>query len=537
MNQQDEVLAWQEKIAKLPSLLDVFLKTNCVDRSRLAVADSTGLHLSRRRLILSLLCVTPLLKRKLHDFPNVGVCLPSSVAGVLGNLLIWACGKTVVPLNYTASVQNVCEAVDQAQIKQVLTSRRFIKKLTERGFKLEQALSSVELIYLEDLKKQVSKLKLLWRVPASRLLPHRFLRRLFKANKKQPAVILFSSGSEGKPKGIVLSHDNLIGNALQAAEALQARTSDVMVSSLPTFHVFGLTATFLLPMLAGIPMVCHSDPRDSVAIGHLVHQWKGSILCATSTFLRLYGRSKMLKPELLSSLRLVLAGAEKLQPETRRQFEEKFGKKIYEGYGASELSPVCAVNQPNEGACVHEKTGTVGKAIPGCAIRIVDPETNHFLKPREAGMIVVAGVNVMQGYLNQPEKTEEVLFKADGLQWYRTGDKGQIDEEGFLTILDRYSRFAKLGGEMVSLAAVETQVAQVLKRTDVDIHALAQADERKGEQVVLLFSGDITEHEIRSLIMGSAIHNLYKPYRYQAVREIPKLASGKTDFSAAKQLL
>lgn len=534
---QAEVLALQNQITGLPSITALCLRQLCKKRSRLVAADSSGVHFSRQRTLLSLLCIVPLLKKQLARVPNVGLCLPSSAAAVIASLAIWMRGKTLVPLNYTASVENIKAAIDAADVQQIVSSRRFLKRLKERGINLEDAFADSEVIYLEDMKRQSKNWKLPFRLTMSWLAPGLFFKWIFNTDKTQPAVVLFSTGSEGKPKGIVLSQDNVIGNAKQAADAMQAKNNDVMVATLPVFHVFGLTATTLLPLIEGIPMVCHPDPRDGVAIGHLVHQWKGTILCGTSTFFRLYVRSKMLKPELFSSLRLVVAGAEKLLPQVRHSFKEKFGHEIYEGYGASELSPVCAVNRPNWGEHVRFKSGTVGQSLLGCWIRVIDPETHQPLPTEKAGMIAVAGVNVMQGYLNDPVKTAEVVFEADGLRWYKTGDKGVLDKAGFLTILDRYSRFAKLAGEMVSLAAIESQVRQIISRADIEILAIALPDIAKGEKVVLLYSGNIEESDLRSTVNRSAMHNLYKPNSYRQVNEIPKFASGKTDFAAAKQLL
>jgi acyl-[acyl-carrier-protein]-phospholipid O-acyltransferase/long-chain-fatty-acid--[acyl-carrier-protein] ligase len=306
------------------------------------------------------------------------------------------------------------------------------------------------------------------------------------------AAILFSSGSEGTPKGVELTHRNIIANVRQISDVLNTERDDLMLSNLPLFHAFGLTATTCLPLLEGIPMVCHPDPTDALGSAKAIARWRATVLCSTSTFLRLYVRNRKVHPIMLESLRIVVAGAERLSPDVREAFALKFNKTIYEGYGATETTPVASVNVPdaietdNWKIQTGSKPGTVGMPLPGTSFRIVDPVTLETLPTGEDGLILIGGVQVMKGYLNDPERTADAVVELDGQRWYKTGDKGHQDADGFLTIVDRYSRFAKLGGEMVSLGAVEQQVRDVLKAPELELCAVNLPDAKKGERIVLL---------------------------------------------------
>jgi acyl-[acyl-carrier-protein]-phospholipid O-acyltransferase / long-chain-fatty-acid--[acyl-carrier-protein] ligase len=400
------------------------------------------------------------------------------------------------------------------------------------------------LLFLEDIKAALPKLSLLWCYLQVKFLPVRMLLSLYvkSVDKHSPAAILFSSGSEGQPKGVVLTHTNIMANIKQSAAILNAGDEDVMLNSLPVFHSFGMTVTTFLPLLEGIPMVCQPDPTDAKAVGQLVAQYKVTIMFATSTFLRIYTRNRKLHPLMFESLRLVIAGAERLAPEVREAFWQKFGKTVYEGYGTTETSPVTNCNIPDvllsyDGQVqIGNKPGSVGLPIPGTHVRIVDPTSLEQLAQGEAGLILIAGPQVMPGYLNAPDKTQAALVEKDGLRWYKTGDKGTLDEDGFLIILDRYSRFAKIGGEMISLGALEAEINRIIANPDIDILAVAVADVSKGEKIVLLVAGaediDSLKNRIRS---SSGLNPLMQPSIWLSVEHIPRLGSGKADFSAAKK--
>jgi acyl-[acyl-carrier-protein]-phospholipid O-acyltransferase / long-chain-fatty-acid--[acyl-carrier-protein] ligase len=271
-----------------------------------------------------------------------------------------------------------------------------------------------------------------------------------------------------------------------------------------------------------------------------------TVLCSTSTFLRLYVRNRKVHPIMLESLRVVVAGAERLSPDVRDAFALKFNKPIYEGYGATETTPVASVNVPdaietdNWKIQTGSKPGTVGMPLPGTCFRIVDPVTLESLPTGEDGLILIGGVQVMKGYLNDPERTADAVVELDGQRWYKTGDKGHQDADGFLTIVDRYSRFAKLGGEMVSLGAVEQQVRDLLQAPDLELCAVNLPDEKKGERIVLLHEAgpnrEYDSDEIRARLIAAGSNPLMIPTELHPVDAVPKLGSGKTDFGAAKRL-
>jgi acyl-[acyl-carrier-protein]-phospholipid O-acyltransferase/long-chain-fatty-acid--[acyl-carrier-protein] ligase len=353
---------------------------------------------------------------------------------------------------------------------------------------------------------------------------------------------LFSSGSEGAPKGVELTHRNILANVRQIADVLNTETDDLMLSNLPLFHAFGLTATTALPLLEGIPMVCHPDPTDALGNAKAIARHKATVLCSTSTFLRLYVRHRRVHPLMLDSLRLVVAGAERLSPAVRDAFAVKFGKRIYEGYGATETTPVASVNVPdaielgNWKVQTGSKPGTVGMPLPGTSFRVVDPSTLAPLPSGEDGLILIGGVQVMKGYLNDAARTAEAVVELEGQRWYKTGDKGHLDADGFLTIVDRYSRFAKLGGEMISLGAVEAAVRDALGEPDLDLCAVNLPDPNKGERIVLLLGQGQDPDTVRGRLIGAGVNPLLLPSAILLVDNVPQLGSGKTDFGAAKRL-
>ncbi|MES9905394.1 MAG: acyl-[ACP]--phospholipid O-acyltransferase [Sedimenticola sp.] len=509
----------------------------------LCLADAKGgSTLSGYKVLTAVLTLSRLISRRSPE-QNIGLLLPTSSAGVITNLACLLLGRTVVNLNYTANLQALQSAVNKAEIKSIYTSRRFIQKLTQRGVELDPLLEQVRVYYLEELKDETGTFGKLTLLAASVLLPARLLYALFgrAIDIEQPAAILFSSGSEGEPKGVVLSHRNIMANIRQVSDVLDTRDQDCIMATLPLFHAFGLTVTGLMPMLEGIPAICHPDPTDTVAIAKAIGKYQASIFCGTSTFLRLFNRNRRVHPLMLESLRVVVAGAERLSPEVRDAFKLKFNREIYEGYGTTETTPVASVNIPDRidprdwKVQQGNRQGTVGMPLPGGSFRVVDPETMEMLPTGEDGLILFGGAQVMLGYLNDPKKTAEVIVKLDGKRWYKTGDKGHLDRDGFLSIVDRYSRFAKIGGEMISLGAIEGAIGKLLPE-DVEILTTALPDGKKGEKVALLVAGAITLDEIKGLMAEFGLSPLMRPAELIPVEAIPKLGSGKNDFSRARQI-
>ena len=534
-----ETKSWFDYIDKHPPLISLWLKQAKIGKKSLAVADSTGSELSHHRLLTAVLSFSKHFHSLLEKEPIIGICLPASVGATITTLSLLSLNKTIVNLNYTANKNALLSALTQSKIQTVITSYRFIDQLKKNGFDIIAVFDNIKLIYLEDVKQTLSKTHMLKHLLMAKFLPATLISRYLHIQKNQladPLFIIFSSGSEGSPKGVKLSHQNILGNIKQATSLLMEVEQDgTLMSTLPIFHGFGLTATLLMPLVEGIPFVSHPDPRDAVAIGHLVNQHKATILFGTSTFFRLYAKSRGLKPHMFESLRLIITGAERLLPEVRTLFECKFNKPICEGYGTTELSPAASSNIPHKPHDIPNKLGTVGHPLPGCEVRIVDNDTLEDLACGEPGHILIGGVNVMQGYLNNPTKTNDVLVKLDGISWYKTGDKGHIDSDGFLSILGRYSRFAKLGGEMISLYAIERLIRDIIQDEEILLLTTAITDTRKGEAIVLLLSGPIEVDEIKQLIMKSEMSNLMKPQHYLKMDQLPILGSGKRDFASAKK--
>ena len=535
--------AWDQHTRTLDPIPLAWLRTAKRRGMELCLADVKGeTSLSGYKLITAVLAFSRLIARRSPQ-RNLGLLLPTTSAGVITNLAGLLQGKTLVNLNYTASLTALQSAIKKAEIRTLYTSSRFIKKLEQRGVDLSELLQQVDVIYLEALKEEITPLSKLALLSASVLLPARLLYVLFgnAIDLEQPAAILFSSGSEGEPKGVVLSHRNIMANIRQVSDVLDTRREDVVMATLPLFHAFGLTVTCLMPQVEGIPAICHPDPTDALNVAKGIARYQATVFCGTSTFLRLFIRNRKIHPLMLESLRVVVAGAERLSPEVRDAFKLKFNKDIYEGYGTTETTPVASVNIPDRidprdwRVQQGSKAGTVGMPLPGGSFRIVDPETLEALPVGEDGLILFGGTQVMLGYLKDREKTAEVIVDLEGKRWYRTGDKGHLDEDGFLTIVDRYSRFAKIGGEMISLGAIEGAIGRLLPE-QTEVLTTAIPDGKKGEKVVLLFAGEIQQDELKMLIDQSELNPLMRPAELIQVESIPKLGSGKSDFNRAKQI-
>ncbi|MCP3662005.1 MAG: acyl-[ACP]--phospholipid O-acyltransferase [Gammaproteobacteria bacterium] len=535
--------AWERYTDRLDPIPLAWIRTVKRQGGNLCVADARGgSELSGYKTLTAAILFSRLIGRRSRE-QNIGLLLPTSSAGIITNMAVLLLGKRVVNLNYTASLQSLEAAVSKAEIETIYTSRRFIKKLSQRGVLLDSLLAKCNPVYLEDLKDEIAapgKLAILAMVT---LLPASLLYLIFgkRTQVGETAAILFSSGSEGEPKGVMLSHQNIMGNIKQISDVLDTRRDDAVMASLPLFHAFGLTVTGFLPLVEGVPAICHPDPTDVLTIAKAIARNRVTVMCGTSTFLRLYVRNRRIHPLMLESLRVVVAGAERLNPEIRDAFQSKFNKMIYEGYGTTETTPVASVNIPDRldtrewRVQAGSRDGTVGLPLPGSSFRVVDPVSLDELPAGDDGLILAGGTQVMLGYLKDPEKTAGVIVELDGKRWYKTGDKGHLDNDGFLTIVDRYSRFAKIGGEMISLGAVEHAVAQVMPE-GVEVMATSLPDSKKGEQVVLLYAGEIEEQAVKRAISEAQLNPLMIPARLVGVDAIPKLGSGKSDFQQAKQL-
>ena len=553
--------AWEHQCQNSPTIPAAFIESCKRGGGDIAIIDTQTGSMSYRKLLT--LCVMlsqdmkelsykPLPKRTNScSLPNdcIGIMLPASLASVLCNFSSMMAGKIVVNLNFTAGLNAIKSAIDSANISHIYTSKKFLEKLKDKGIEID--FSGVTLHFMEDIVAQIRKQKVAFILNISfiTLAPTWLLKLLFAKESKIESVcaILFSSGSEGVPKGVMLSHLNIMSNIAQIADVIHARNDETMLSSLPPFHAFGLTVTTLMPLIENMLVISHADPTDALGIARAIAQNNVTIMCATSTLLGIYARNPKIDRVMFDSIRLTVAGAEKLKKEVREAYTMKFNKPIYEGYGATETTPVASVNLPDEFDVtfwqIHRanKEGSVGMPLPGTAIRIVDYDTLEELPLGEHGLILIGGHQIMVGYLNDEEKTNEVIIDLHGIRWYKSGDKGYLDSDGFLHITDRYSRFAKIGGEMISLSSVEEEIAKVFKHkeisSEVKFCAVALEDSKKGEKVVLLIESP-QEHCAIAIdsIKKSDIIPLKKPSEYFIVDKIPILGSGKVDLKSTKEL-
>jgi acyl-[acyl-carrier-protein]-phospholipid O-acyltransferase/long-chain-fatty-acid--[acyl-carrier-protein] ligase len=466
----------------------------------------------------------------------VGLWLPPSAGGALANIAIALLDKASVNLNYTASPEGVQSAVRQCGIRHIITAKRFAHKV-----KLEPP-EGVEVLYLEEISQKITSGQKLRAFLSILLLPGVILERwvlgLGKHKPQDLATVIFSSGSTGEPKGVMLSSRNIGANAESMIQAIDPRARDRVLGILPFFHSFGYTVTLWVVLTVGASVIYFADPRQAKEIGELCRNLKATIFLTTPTFLRFCLRR--CEPGDFSTLRILMCGAEKLPPALAQEFKEKFGVLPLEGYGCTELSPAAVVNVPDQERDgfrqVGNRPGTIGQPIPGVAARIVDPET---LTPRPAGqegLLLIYGANVMEGYLGKPELTAEVI--RDG--WYVTGDIARMDEDGFITITDRLSRFSKVGGEMVPHQKVEDELHNILGTNERTCVVTAVPDESKGERLIVLHLelNGLDAHMLWAELNTRGLPNLFIPKErdFFQISEMPMLGSGKLDLKRVKEM-
>jgi len=490
--------------------------------------------LSRSKLLGAAIALSDYLRKEFPD-ERIAIVLPASKGSMVANLAVTLADKVPVDLNFTmgrAANESCCK---RASLRVAISATQFMERLKdfpwpERVLKLDELMPRM-------------KHQIFFRWMMSILLPARLLLRLLKIPKEgghKEAVLLFTSGSTGEPKGAVISHRNVVGNVSQFRQLLDATKDDAILASLPFFHTFGSTVTLWYPIIEGVRIVTYPNPLEATKNAALIERYKLTLLLATPTFLRGYLRK--VEPDKLRSLRLVITGAEKLPLELAKNFEERFKQSVFEGYGLTETSPVVSVNlpepqptKPGEQVQPSSRLGSVGKMAPGIAAEIRHPETGAKLSLHESGMLWLRGVNIFEGYLHDPERTGDVL--QDG--WLNTGDLGRFDEDGFLYIEGRLSRFSKIGGEMVPHETIEDKIVDSLDLSGRDERTVAIVgvqDEAKGEALVLLSAVDIDLAELRSKLHDAGVPNLWIPKQVQRVESIPVLASGKLDLKKCNEL-
>ena len=454
------------------------------------------------------------LKKGTKRGESVGVMLPTGAGAVIGFFALTAYGRVPAMLNFTAGSRNLKAAIRAARVKRLITAHKFVE-LGGLEDLVSELSKSVEIIYLEDVREKLSigdKLSAI----AGPVLPTFVGAAL---SHRQPGVILFTSGTEGEPKGVVLSHENIMANIEQVrAHIGLSQDTDIVFNPLPTFHCFGLTVGALLPLIAGLKVVFHPSPLQPREIVRRIRESGATILLATDTFISQYARTGADGD--MDSIRLAVCGAERVKDETRDYVRRKFNIEILEGYGATEASPVVAANQWE-----NNRPGTVGPLMAGMSSRLVPVEGMP-----EGGRLHIRGPNIMMGYL-RPSNPGAIEKLIDG--WHDTGDIVDIDADGFIRILGRVKRFAKIGGEMVSLAVVENCAAAVWP--DHMHAAVTLPDPRKGEQVVLLSEApEASRGPILAWAQNHGVPEISVPRRVFKVAQIPVLGTGKVDYGAVR---
>jgi acyl-[acyl-carrier-protein]-phospholipid O-acyltransferase/long-chain-fatty-acid--[acyl-carrier-protein] ligase len=480
---------------------------------KLAVEDPVTGRLSYGKLLTASAVLGAKFCKLFPEQPVLGLLLPNANGACAALLGVMSAGKVPAMINFTAGPANILSACRAAQLKTILTSRAFVAQ-AKLGPVIEEIGKFVEIVWLDDLRETVS----LWDKLAG--LRHRSNPRVTRT-PEDPAVILFTSGSEGTPKGVVLTHRNILANVAQAASRIDFSSNDKVFNVLPIFHSFGLTAGTILPLVSGVPIYLYPSPLHYRLIPELVYQTNATIIFGTDTFLSGYARTA--HPYDFRSVRYCFAGAEPVKPATRATYLEKFGVRILEGYGVTEAAPVIAINTP-----MYSKPGSVGKLMPGMEYRL-DPVPGVDI----GGRLFIRGPNIMAGYL-RAENPGVVERPEDG--WHDTGDIVVVDPDGFVSIRGRAKRFAKIGGEMVSLAAVEALAGELWPGS---LSAAATVpDERKGERLILVTSAEgATRADFLAFAKLHGAMDMMVPAEVRVVPEVPVLGSGKVDFVGVTTLV
>ncbi len=544
---EQSAAAFNEQQALSGSLTEQLVRSMRRHPDTPIIDGMTGKSLSFARALGVALLVARRLKRDYPGDKRIGLLLPPSAGAVIATLACLIAGITPVMLNYASSHSAFTGAVRRAELRRFITARAFREKLPQLPWPDDS-----QLIYIEKLIASLSKAALIGSILMARSAPAGLLSLASGAGRRRDrdeAVILFTSGSSGEPKGVVLTHRMLLANVAQSAARLDLHDARFL-SSLPLFHSFGLTVTMLLPLLMGRPMCTHPNPTEARSLCELVRRHRLTLICATPTFARAMLRRA--RDDSFASVKQFIVGAEKLRPELAAEYRERFGVELLEGYGLTEASPVCSVNLPDEPLrenCPYyipgRVAGSVGAPLPGIAVRLTAPDDDNRLLPlTEQGMIWLKGANIFDGYLGLPELNAAIL--RDG--WYKTGDLGRLDLNGFITLDGRLARFSKIGGEMVPHEGVEQALARLLKLSADDGIRLAVtgvADAQKGEVLALLST--LPEHrlhseearllaELRDGLSSLNIPNLWAPKHIIPVEEIPLLPTGKLDLRACRLL-
>ncbi|HTV59822.1 MAG TPA: acyl-[ACP]--phospholipid O-acyltransferase [Verrucomicrobiae bacterium] len=530
--QQLQSDAFQYRRKRLRTLGQSLIRTAHRSPWRFAMGDARRPRMKWGAALLSSIFLARRLRKVWAGQEMVGILLPPSVPGSLVNFAAVLCGKVPVNLNYTASDEVLASCGEQCKLETVITTKALLEKIPlqvpGKTVLIEEAAAAPRF------SERIAALAI-W------FLPRRAIERLLTGGKRKTlddlAAIIFSSGSTGDPKGVMLTHYNISANVDQMGQTFMLNHHDVLLGVLPFFHSFGFTVTLWLPAVLGVGVAYHPSPIDLSAIAAIVRDYRVTFLLSTPTFLQQYIRR--VAPEDFGSLQFVVVGAEKLTESVAIAFEDRFGIKPLEGYGCTECSPVVAVNTRDYRAPgfrqVGAKRGRIGHPLPGVSVRIIDPETCERRAVNTEGLMLVRGPNVMRGYLGKPEKTAEVL--RDG--WYVTGDIAMEDEDGFLTITDRLTRFSKVGGEMVPHIKVEEKLQDLMGEAERKFVVTGVPDAKKGERLIVLHTLKPEElAKVLERLPEAGLPNLWTPRANQFfhVDDMPYLGTGKLDLRKVHQL-
>ena len=484
-------------------------------KSKIIVTDGDGKTFTYADILRAAFALSAPLKKAARPNEAVGVLLPTGVGAVITLFSLHAAGCIPAMLNFSAGLKNLSAAAKTAPLKTIITARKFVEIGGLAGL-VDGLSKDVNIIYLEDLKTEMG-LGGKIRAAMGPIFPRLFAPR---PAPEDPAIILFTSGTEGNPKGVVLSHSNILANVEQIEEHVRLEDTDIFFNPLPTFHCYGLTAGTLWPILSGNHVVLHPSPLQTKTIAKRIFKTRSTVLFATDTFLQQYMRAS--SKDGLTSLRIAVCGAERVREETRKTAAEKFSFEVLEGYGVTECAPVLAANQPGD-----IRAGTIGKMLPGIESRL-DPIEGL----DGAGRLFVRGPNIMKGYIS-PDNPGQIIEPADG--WHDTGDVVSVDAEGYYVIRGRLKRFAKIGGEMVSLTVVENCAATLWPNY---MHAAAIIpDPKRGEQIVLLTDNpDAKRAALMHWAQSHGVAEISVPKKVVSVAEVPILGTGKLDYVAVTKL-
>jgi acyl-[acyl-carrier-protein]-phospholipid O-acyltransferase / long-chain-fatty-acid--[acyl-carrier-protein] ligase len=535
--------AWTPNPRPLPplpahwsSLTRAFVEAARAQPGKVAMADSTKVSLTYGDTFLRAVVLSRVLRRVLGPEPYVGLLLPPSVPTAVANIAVMLLGKIPVNLNYTASQVLIDSSIEQCGIKHVLTSPKLLEKfgITPKA----------ELVYLEDLRDKVGAVDKLMGAAIAKLMPTALLGTVLPGLRNDhldaTATVIFTSGSTGDPKGVVLSHRNVLSNIHQMNNHLDLLKEEVVLGILPFFHAFGFTVAIWTVLCLGKKVVYHINPLDAKIIGDLCEKHEITMIASTPTFVRSY--IKRCPKEQFKWMKHLLVGAEKLKPELCEEIRQTIDVDPLEGYGTTELSPVVAVNVTydltlRDGRKVPgNRFGTVGMPVPATEVKTIDPESGSELAVGTSGLILVRGPQVMIGYLNRPDATAKVL--KDG--WYNTGDIGYVDADGFLRITDRLSRFSKIAGEMVPHMGVESAIQNALGLSEPCVAVTALPDPKRGERLFVLYSPEMTASpsEVVARLQAAELPRIWVPSAedFVPVDAIPILGTGKVDLRRLKEM-